>query len=288
MVTPASKGRFAFVCRSIADYCKQSHPEKELVIVLDQPGRDDLARLRLHVASLGRGDIRLMQVAEKRSLGALRNISVDRASGPLLCQWDDDDLYHETRLEYQVGALLGRKAGAVYLKNTLHLFPKTKEIYWLGWGETELRGHPVTLLLWKEHAIRYAESGDRAHRGEDADVLRQLCRETAVAFLDNPLYLYTYVFHGGNTWHYNHHRFAATRFSVDRALMKERRAELMQAINKADVRIDSLQIMDGGSVLWADEPIGGVSLHAFSLRRMLARTMSMGTRLVSSRKAIEN
>jgi glycosyltransferase involved in cell wall biosynthesis len=94
----------------------------------------------LHVANLGRSDIRLVPVAEKRPLGALRNISVDRANGPLLCQWDDDDLHHETRLEYQVSELLARRAGAVYLKNTL-------QIYWLGWGDTKLRGHPATLLF---------------------------------------------------------------------------------------------------------------------------------------------
>ena len=88
------------------------------------------------------------------------------------------------------------------------------------------------------------------------------------------------MFHGGNTWPYDRHRFAATRFSVERTLIQERREELMQAISKANVGIDSLQIMDGGGVLWRD--------GQFSLRRVLSRTMRLGTRLVPSRNSMPN
>ena len=35
----------------------------------------------------------------KLSLGALRNISVSKASGQYFCQWDDDDWYSMHRLE---------------------------------------------------------------------------------------------------------------------------------------------------------------------------------------------
>ena len=255
MVTPAPKERFALVRRSIADYCKQSYPNRELIVVLDQPTLEDLARLRSHVADLGRSDIRLAEVAEKRALGVLRNICVDRAKGPLLCQWDDDDLHHETRLEYQVAEILARHAGAVYLKNTLHLFRETREVYWLDWGNTRLRGHPATLLSWKTQEIRYAEVGDRSKRGEDADVLRQLCEKTPVAFPDNPPYLYTYVFHGGNTWHRDHHRSLAVRASVGRTALEERREELVRAITKADLGIDFLQVLDEQGLVCPQPPV---------------------------------
>ena len=54
MVTLPSPGRLAFVKRSIAAYCAQTHRPRELVVVLDQGPAEAKAAIAEHVRSLGR------------------------------------------------------------------------------------------------------------------------------------------------------------------------------------------------------------------------------------------
>src|SRR6185312_391366 len=52
----------------------------------------------------------------RRSLGARRNLSVERARGRYGCQWDDDDLHAQTRVTAQMAALVGAQATACTLE----------------------------------------------------------------------------------------------------------------------------------------------------------------------------
>jgi glycosyl transferase family 2 len=58
--------------------------------------------------------IRLVHLAETRSIGEKRNFGCERASGELICHWDDDDCSGPGRLASQVETLCrdGNKAVA--------------------------------------------------------------------------------------------------------------------------------------------------------------------------------
>lgn len=89
--------RLAALERSMRAFARQTWPRRELVVV-----HDGGAALQTSIESLAAGfpgcDIRVHGEAPGRPLGALRNASVERATGTLVCQWDDDDLYHPERL----------------------------------------------------------------------------------------------------------------------------------------------------------------------------------------------
>ncbi|MBK6395090.1 MAG: glycosyltransferase [Betaproteobacteria bacterium] len=90
--------RLPFFRRSVADYCRQSHPTRELVVVLDRGDPDARDAMIAHVESLGRDDVRVIEPDEKLTLGALRNVSVAEARGDVMCHWDDDDWFHPERV----------------------------------------------------------------------------------------------------------------------------------------------------------------------------------------------
>jgi glycosyltransferase involved in cell wall biosynthesis len=254
MVTPANDLRWPLVQRSLADYCQQVYEPRELIVVVDNPSQADTLRLKQYVASLNRPDIHIVIQSPKVSLGALRNASVRQAKGPILCQWDDDDINGPRRLELQVGEMIRQNAGAVYLKIVPHIFPKTKEVYWVNWGKTKMQGHPGTLMFRKEHAIAYPESGATSERGEDTEVLNQLRQKTKVAFFANPADLYLYVYHGHNTFHMEHHKFLASRFCESREFTTSHRAEMEDTLTNFRLPAEPLIVMDQGGIAWSWRP----------------------------------
>src|SRR5947208_1986853 len=97
--------RLALCKRSIACYCRQTYPNKELIVVSN--GTSEYRRqLATHVRRLRRKDVRCVFLdGGDWNLGRLRNQTLDHARGDILCQWDDDDMYHPLRLECQVQTL---------------------------------------------------------------------------------------------------------------------------------------------------------------------------------------
>lgn len=154
MVTLPVPERFEFCRRSIAAFCAQTLPRKKLVMVVN--GGSDGARARLleYVASLKRRDVRVITPPGQLNLGQLRNISVESATGDVLCHWDDDDLYHPERLERQVTALTTGDHEAVLLSEVVQYFPQTRSLYCTNWKATEAGGHPGTLMARRSADIR--------------------------------------------------------------------------------------------------------------------------------------
>lgn len=75
-------GREEMAHQALSDFHAQSYPDREIVIVHD----------------------------DGRPLGELRNESVDRARGDVVCIWDDDDRHGPDRLAVQLAALPGNAA----------------------------------------------------------------------------------------------------------------------------------------------------------------------------------
>ncbi|MBA6438272.1 glycosyltransferase [Streptomyces sp. GMR22] len=173
--------------RAIRCFLTQTYPRAELVVVDD--GTDDT--LEQHVRTLADPRVRLHRLPpEGRPLGDLRNAAVELATGPYVCQWDDDDLYDPERLDVQMAALLGLGATACFLARERLWWPARRMLAVSG-----TRVWEGSMVCAKEALPRYPA----LRHGEDTPVAEQVVRTGRVASVDAPE-LYTYVHHGENTF----------------------------------------------------------------------------------------
>jgi glycosyltransferase involved in cell wall biosynthesis len=234
MVTLAVPERLRHLERSIACYARQTHGNKELVIVTDAGDPDTKSAIVTHVSSLSRDDIRIVDVPGKHSVGALRNISVASARGDVVCQWDDDDLSHPQRVERQLEALRQSGRQGVCLREAMMFFMGSRTLYCTNWHATPPKSLPGTLTCWKSAPIRYHETGPGCRLGEDTVVAQQLLDLDALHALPDVPHLYVYVCHGANSWAADHHRMLVESLAVSRGLLSRRETQLREELRCYD------------------------------------------------------
>lgn len=200
--------RLVFLKEAIQCYCRQTYPNRELVIVTDGTPRYRQA-VSDYLSWLGRDDIRLVTV-EKQSLGALRNVSLDAATGDIVCQWDDDDLNHPQRLERQFQHLIAAKAHACCFTDQLQFFFADRSLYWSDWRNGDTQGLeqliPGTMMTHRDARFRYPETTELASAGEDSVLLQQIATKASVAPFQDAGFLNIYSYHGKNVFSEVHHR----------------------------------------------------------------------------------
>ncbi|MBL1098006.1 glycosyltransferase [Streptomyces coffeae] len=186
-----TKDRPAAAARAIRCFLAQTYAPAELVVV-DDSADDALER---HIRALDEPRIRLHRLPpEGRTLGELRNVAVDVAAGPYVCQWDDDDLYDPERLEVQMAAIAGLGANACFLARERLWWPARRTL-----GISGARVWEGSMVCAKEGLPRYPA----LRRGEDSPVAAQVVGAGRVVSVDVPA-LYTYVCHGANTFDESH------------------------------------------------------------------------------------
>lgn len=177
--------------RSVLCFLAQNYPAKELVIVDD--GGDDT--LEGKVTRLADERILYRRLpADGKTLGELRNTAVAEASGIFVAQWDDDDLSDPHRLEVQLALLRALEADLCLLERQVIWWPADRRM-----GISRRRFWEGSFLALKSKLPPYPAQ----RHGEDAPVVRGLVAAGRTAIVDLP-YLYTYVFHGGNTFAAEH------------------------------------------------------------------------------------
>lgn len=182
-----TKDRPSFAERAIRCFLAQTYPNKELVVVDDGPSD----ALEQHIRGLGDERIRFHRLPpDGRTLGELRNIAVDRATGTYVCQWDDDDLYDPERLEAQMAAVLALDAEACFLARQRLWRPARREL-----AISHIRVWEGTMLCAKDALPRYPAQ----RRGEDTPVAAHIVGNCRVVSVDVPE-LCTYVCHENNTF----------------------------------------------------------------------------------------
>jgi glycosyltransferase involved in cell wall biosynthesis len=181
-----TRGDIRLISSALHCFDLQTYPNKELVIVYD----DKDSSVAQFIEQRRMANVKLVYVEGRRSLGELRNISIQKASGPIVCQWDDDDLYGMDRLRIQAGILIKSRLSAVFLKRWLIWWP-AKEILAI----SSKRIWEGSMLSWK-HCI---PSYPHIVRGEDTVMVAQLRKTNRIGLLDMPS-LYCYVMHSNNTW----------------------------------------------------------------------------------------
>jgi glycosyltransferase involved in cell wall biosynthesis len=224
--------RLGLLKNAIRCYTEQTYPNRELVIVTDGSPRYKRA-IERHVGSLGRDDIRLVFLDGEHTLGRLRNIAIESASGEIICQWDDDDLYHPHRLAEQAAAMHAGNARASFLTDHLQFFYEERRLLWIDWAQdgwipTMWNLIPGTLMMYRDSRFSYPETGENARMGEDTAFLTSFYDEIPIARLGGKGYLYLYTYHGRNTYDADHHR-ALVASSVSAERIRESEKELRHA-----------------------------------------------------------
>jgi len=217
--------------RAIALFSKQTWPNKELVIVADGRGRDR-AWLEEYARSLGPGIV-VSFPGRGRALGWLRNRSVELATGAILCNWDDDNVYHPGRLMAQAKDLLDRGAQASYIRDYVQYFTDTKTIYLCHWRSSP--GIPGSQMCLRTRA-RYPDHLDRR---EDSAYQAELLRAGKVVSLDGQPHLYLRVYHGGNVSPRLHHENLIRETAVPGGDATAPLALLVQAVGSKTVFSES-------------------------------------------------
>lgn len=180
--------------RAIQCFQSQTYAYKELVIIYEC---NDIATSRLISTTIFPESIRLIEVQDiHQTLGELRNLSIAKARGTYICQWDGDDWYHPRRLELQYQALFQSPYQACVLSDLLLYDSPNHQAY---------RSYS---RLWEGSILCRKEVFDTLQypalpRGEDTPLIQQLSARKELLAITIP-YLYCYTYHAANTWHSNH------------------------------------------------------------------------------------
>lgn len=226
-LTVTRENKLPELARALECFHRQTLPDKELIIVHD--GSTAFNDAIVNAVRQYPGDtMRVHRVPDENlNLGTLRNISLSLARGKMVCQWDDDDLYHPRRLEIQLAELRDTEADFCFLVDQLHYFEPTGEMFWDDWSVEGYPGKLIqgTILGRADLLGRYPD----LPRGEDTGIVSDLvtsgCHLHGIAGRG---YLYIYVFNGNNTWGLRHHAAISAWKRMPGRRLLEREAELRQ------------------------------------------------------------
>jgi glycosyltransferase involved in cell wall biosynthesis len=227
--------RLVMLKEAIDCYCRQTYPNREMVIVT-AGGERYCHAIQTHIGALGRGDIRVVAVSEPSvTLGQLRNISLEAAEGEVICQWDDDDFCHPERLAAQWKRMSESHAEACFLSDHLQFFVARRELLWIDWTlSDELPPGdelvPGTVMALHGADLRYPEAGRESKIGEDNAFRDEIRRTRKVAALRGQGQLYVYRFHGNNTTREAHHRRLAGFGCCDFAYLSQHQRILAESL----------------------------------------------------------
>ncbi len=228
-----TSGRLTMLKEAMSCFAAQTYPNREMVVAVMGSERYYNAILH-HLESLGSSDIRLIRADRGTTLGAARNLTMEAARGSYFCQWDDDDLYHPERLRLQYESLSSAGADASFLTDLLQFYADDLALYWLDWSLYAPHGAdkamlPGSMLVRRDARLRYPESGQDAHWGEDNAYRSQVFSQLRAVSLSGHGYLYVYRYHGRNIYGKEHHQIL-TRLAMEPDFIRSRQRELRRAL----------------------------------------------------------
>jgi hypothetical protein len=181
----------------IANYERQNHPLKSLVIVTNSRRfdyRDVCERLR----SVERASA--IDVDEKESLGACLNIALGRCATRYLAKFDDDDHYGAEYLGDMLRAHLAADA-AIVGKQSYFAYVENMDLYVLRFPGRELTytslvsGATLVLDLLRVGDMRFAE----VNVGEDTGFIQE-CQRRGLSVFSSDRFNYLQRRGSHNTW----------------------------------------------------------------------------------------
>jgi len=191
------------LARAITCFLGQTYEPRELVVVHRSDDAETKAVLERY-ADNGKIVPISLEKDPARTLGHLRNISIERCNGEYFCQWDDDDWYHEDRIRLQVAGALDNHQDASVLTHLLFFDVASGKAYL-----SNMRLWEGTLLCRKAAlgtSVRYRA----LPRMEDSFFMNAVIEHARVYPLVAPQ-LYIYEIHQSNTWNSEHFNFMLAR-----------------------------------------------------------------------------
>jgi hypothetical protein len=184
----------------LENFERQSHPRRELVLLLNSCGYD-LDRVRARMGS--RADVQVFQLDEALTLADCLNHGVQQASGDWLAKFDDDDLYGAHYLadlllcsRFTDAPVLGKRAYHVHFEETdrtalrfAHHAHRNVEFV-----------HGATLLVRRDVFDQVAFT--RVRRGTDT-LFQRACRARGLGIYSSDPYNFVHVRHpegASHTW----------------------------------------------------------------------------------------
>ena len=191
-----SRNNTNLVNESICSFLNQTYTNKELIFVYEDNNEYIQAiRSKFSIETY----IQFIEIPSlpKKTLGELRNISIHKANGSILVQWDDDDIYHQERIALQYSFMIENKVSATMLDQRLVLMNNT--LY-----QSNIWPFEGSIMIYKDiFTRRIINTYVEMNRCEDSILLVDLLQTKHIEFMHCPaLYLYRYT--GNNVWHKGH------------------------------------------------------------------------------------
>lgn len=204
-----TRDRLALARRAIRCFGDQTYPERELVVI-SHGERTYCEALERYVYEQRIERVRVVRATTGLTLGGLRNLTLDEATGAVICQWDDDDCSHPDRLTEQSAAMEREHADASFLTDHLQYLEHERLVFWIDWTMSgaltdEWQLVPGTVMMRRDERFRYPDTGPYSSRGEDSALVHQLWHTVPVARISGMGHLYLYQYHGRNTFPREHH-----------------------------------------------------------------------------------
>ncbi len=239
---------------AIRCFIGQRYSNRELVIVAGGSERSQLA-VSSYVSGLGRDDIRCICLrGEGATLGDMRNIGLDNARGEVICQWDDDGLYHPSRLEVQIGAMLDADASACFLTDHLQYFAMQQELFWIdrtveGQNHGESAQFVPSLMIDKNAGFRYVEHGDEEFATIGDERRDSITEQLKTVNLSQYGYVYICRSHPRSTLPEKYHR-KINDYAAPVDYMAQRCSDLLRALSEYRLPTPiSVKARDGREVI---------------------------------------
>jgi glycosyltransferase involved in cell wall biosynthesis len=186
-----TRGNIQLLRYSLECYRRQTYQNRELVVVTDS---QHVERVENFIKLSGIPNVTVVRADASLTLGDLRNMTVARAQGDILMQWDDDDLNDQLRIEIFVSTLIETGAAAVFLSRWLIWWPHRNIA-----AISNRRLWEGSIAIWREYMCVYPAMS----RGEDTAALEFLTKNHLIVEIDAP-HLYVYAITGQNTWNTEH------------------------------------------------------------------------------------
>ena len=192
-----TKNNAGMLYRAINCFLSQTYTNKEL-LVLFETGNTEVEKV-IKQLTQNYQQVRFieMPVTPKHTLGELKNKAIDLSAGEYFCQWDDDDWYACDRLQIQMDALIRSAAQACFLGFWI-FYDLVAEAAYLS-----IRRNWEGSILCKKDIVnencRYAPLA----KLEDTPFVNKISEMGVAVQVIKPA-TYIYVYHGNNTWDYDH------------------------------------------------------------------------------------
>ena len=191
MITGKDPHHLKLALNSVKSYQRQTYKNKELIIIndgnysiLDHVDDDSITEIKL-------------ERDPNRTLGQLRNISLDQVEdGEYWVQWDDDDWHREDFIEHFMNKMLVEDLDVVAMNAQVrHCFEYNNSyVHWFRNG-TPIAG----TLVSKKLPFRYPSK----RKSEDSDFIVEIMNSSykfKIIDTSKEPDLYLRFIHGNNTW----------------------------------------------------------------------------------------